>query len=532
MEEFGKSSFWKLLLGAVILIALLIGLIIPGLSGIIHTQTIQGAIDSLTSEGYIVLGAGSPINGDLIPNTDNSFDLGSGTSRWASIYGNSGIFSNDLQATSLLAPTGRAATYTIAASNAPAIVKNQADIVLTGTGDITTINSYIAAGRSIQLTQGTYYVETTLLQNANYTTVQGIGKGTSLVAVASLGANPMITMSGTYSTLRDMFINGDTIASSAVYVNGVDAGNKSMDTLENLFIVGTKTDGINLGTTRFDVLKNISIGSTLFDLIPTGINVTANAMSIEIIGAQILDFTSAGILINGSYVHISTSEVGESPTHPSNGIVVRGPDVDIIGCDIADVGRNNILLQNTTQGIAGIHDVRIIGCTLDQASGETANTYDNIAIEAADAGNTIAGVAIVGNHGGDIHARWKYDVDISGFTGNINITGNSQFTKINYAAKWAGGSGTIYVDNTNTGWQTEDSGFATITTGNTEVTVNHAVNAQGGSPLIFLSNFTDAPLPPGTYVHNVNATSFKIYIAPALGANYTFRWYAVARLYN
>lgn len=60
--------------------------------------------------------------------------------------------------TTLNAPTGRSATYVVAASDATAHVKAQADAICDGTNDEVTINTYLALG-SVKLLDGTYDIK-------------------------------------------------------------------------------------------------------------------------------------------------------------------------------------------------------------------------------------------------------------------------------------------------------------------------------------------------------------------------------------
>lgn len=100
--------------------------------------TVSGAISYLTGEGYVAL-AGDTIldKGVLFGTADSDVD-----SESAFIYD---YDTNTLSVDNLDSPTGRTATYVVAASNAPDHVKQQADYVCNGTNDEVEINAAIEA---------------------------------------------------------------------------------------------------------------------------------------------------------------------------------------------------------------------------------------------------------------------------------------------------------------------------------------------------------------------------------------------------
>lgn len=128
-------------------------------------------------------------------------------------------------------PTGRTATYVIAASDAPAHVKAQADYACTGVGatDATYINALISAaptyGLSIYFTNGTY-TDIPLVIAKDYITLRGAGMGhPSAGGEAGIGgtiflytgAVNAITLGVVAPTrLRGIEISGMTISGSGV----------------------------------------------------------------------------------------------------------------------------------------------------------------------------------------------------------------------------------------------------------------------------------------------------------------------------
>jgi hypothetical protein len=97
-------------------------------------------------------------------------------------------------------PTGRA-TYTIAAANSPAIIKSQADLICTGTistgGDQTKINAALISYKSVTLTEGTFYLNGSIVP-IDFSTLLGSGilatrlyviNGSSTTAIINAGSS-------------------------------------------------------------------------------------------------------------------------------------------------------------------------------------------------------------------------------------------------------------------------------------------------------------------------------------------------------
>ena len=87
--------------------------------------------------------------------------------------------------TGISAPTGRTASYVIAASDAPASVKAQADVVCTGTADDVVIQAAVTAGyKNIYLTEGEFNF-TNPVVITNRTWLHGAGQGAPQVGSGS-----------------------------------------------------------------------------------------------------------------------------------------------------------------------------------------------------------------------------------------------------------------------------------------------------------------------------------------------------------
>jgi len=100
-------------------------------------NNVVAATNFLNSFGYWVLGGGSAIPGNIIPASDNTYDLGSSSAGWrnAWVSNNLTVTNNATVGGTLYAKTGRAATYTVASYTANTTLKAQADYVCDADGD-------------------------------------------------------------------------------------------------------------------------------------------------------------------------------------------------------------------------------------------------------------------------------------------------------------------------------------------------------------------------------------------------------------
>ena len=78
-----------LLIGVLVIVVLVVG-ILPAVTSTIGRISINEAIALLSGQGYMVLGQGSEISGDLIPSANNTWDIGSTARQWKDMYVASG----------------------------------------------------------------------------------------------------------------------------------------------------------------------------------------------------------------------------------------------------------------------------------------------------------------------------------------------------------------------------------------------------------------------------------------------------------
>jgi hypothetical protein len=120
-----------------------------------------------------------------------------------------------LSVTSITTPTGRASAYVIAANNATATEKAQADVVCDGTADDVEINAAIVAspahGRNIRLSTGDFYLAAPISMGVEGVSLTGdCMKGTNLHAADTL-SQMIVCPSGQnnfYQNISDMSLWG------------------------------------------------------------------------------------------------------------------------------------------------------------------------------------------------------------------------------------------------------------------------------------------------------------------------------------
>lgn len=157
MEHEGSTSWWKVILGAILGVSLLVGLIIPAINTGRITTSIQQATAFLNAQGYMVLGAGATVNGNLSPTNDNSYNLGEIAKRWATYYGVTGIFSGTVTADRFVS--------TVAIGTAP--------LTVSSTTKVTNLNADLLDGKhntDLLGAQVTYVDRTVIATDANGTT--------------------------------------------------------------------------------------------------------------------------------------------------------------------------------------------------------------------------------------------------------------------------------------------------------------------------------------------------------------------------
>jgi hypothetical protein len=143
--------------------------------------------------------------------------------------------------------TGRTASYVIAASDAPAIWKAQADAVCDGTADDVQINAAYTAGyKDIDLSPGLFSISSAITPTA-ISALQGQGIGITTVQLA--GSVNMFTLaSKDWVQISDMTLDGNTKAATA---RGIDATTSHYLRLNNVYFTQFR-DWAILNTNSWD----------------------------------------------------------------------------------------------------------------------------------------------------------------------------------------------------------------------------------------------------------------------------------------
>jgi hypothetical protein len=128
-----------------------------------------------------------------------------------------GTFTGNVDATTvtadtLNAPTGRAATYVIAASDASTRVKAQADEVLDGIADQVQINAAITAmgaNGKIALVGTTFRTTAAIAMNQDYTMLEGLGMYSTSIIPADGSTHNIIEVTAQHNEISHLHINGN-----------------------------------------------------------------------------------------------------------------------------------------------------------------------------------------------------------------------------------------------------------------------------------------------------------------------------------
>lgn len=311
--------------------------------------------------------ASTAINTSLISDTDSTDDLGSNDKKWKDVY-----------AETINSPVGRGATLTVAANNATALEKAQADYVCDGVADNVQIQAALdalpAAGGQVILSEGVFNITTGItLPTTKPFTLRGQGMRGTLLKVTS-GANiDILTYSGLapasyvpanfdYFKIADMEIDGDkTKQASGRCIRLVYA---DYFILESLSVINAKTMGIRLENCDEGVISKcfISQNGTTYTS-DAGIYSTSGTHDLAITACMLELNVGAGVFLNGTYEQSITSCNMWSNSYDIylNGAAVI--DNVISGNVLEDAGAHSILLVAAQKNI--ITNNRIITATTD-----------------------------------------------------------------------------------------------------------------------------------------------------------------------
>ena len=178
-----------------LLYALLASVVLWG-SALAQTSTSQLPTGIQTSPNLIGICSTTSCTNNVWQGTTATTSTGGGTSGGSQPGYNS--TTNTLSTDNLDAPTGRTATYVIAASDAPAHVKAQAGVVCDGTADDVEINAALVLGNT-HLSEGTFTVASSIQVPSN-TILSGEGQASTLIYAANGFTGEVIENTSTVAT--------------------------------------------------------------------------------------------------------------------------------------------------------------------------------------------------------------------------------------------------------------------------------------------------------------------------------------------
>lgn len=280
-----------------------------------------------------------------------------------------------------------AATYVVAASDAPAAWKARADAVCDGTADQVQIQAGLDLGYDVLLSPGTFNISATITFDTN-NYLRGCGWGTIL----------------TSSTAYLKFIAA----------TGSDGSEKTGITLANFQIDGTDSNGIDKGI-EFEYVDH----SLIWNVYSHGFSDGSNGCGIILITSDycrvirnLCTSNLAGIEISSSDNSIITQNTCKSNSY---GVWLYSADYNIVAL--------NTCILNDSHGIyleTSNHNTLQIN-TCKENSQETTNTYDDINLNASDYNNIQGNICRAGGQTN----KPKYGINISGATCGGNTVVNN-----------------------------------------------------------------------------------------------------------
>lgn len=297
--------------------------------------------------------------------------------------------------TTLNAPTGRGATYVVAASDAPAHVKAQADFVC-GDGTYATDDLYIqaaidavniAGGGLVQLSNGifTLAVSTTDWGAASgKITVQGMGSGTILRTSHAVGINLI-----TYGTLRDLRLDGQSTKGIRPYIGGNNV------IIENIEIIDSTQPLSTAGATNYYKVLNVYIKPAANS---RAISTTGGSYGIyENLHIDGSGTTTDGLIYETTNGIIGTQYIGGVIENCANGVALY------LGTNLKNIIVNGMTIINTKNGIYNLSDYGVTSNNHLRNIGVNNGIDTGTADYAVVSGNTLyninsGGINIAGNY--------------------------------------------------------------------------------------------------------------------------------------
>jgi hypothetical protein len=421
------------LLIVIVCITTLVITILPGITAVNSQMTLTNALATIAQNNYVAWAIAGLSTGQ-VPYANSSLSL---TGESALSYN---ATSNTLSVDNIDSPTGRGATYVIAASDAPAHVKAQADYVCDGTADDVQIQAAVDAlsinGGNIYLSAGGYNLDTGIVVTGDSVAIAGAGVATHLTCALS-----GFSVTGNNFSIKNLWLTGTSDLNNGVYARQDTTG----IIIENI-TVNDFVQGILIASVDKVTIKNNYCYSNGLDGIYVKLNTLHNRSSnVLIMGNRCISNARKNIAVeNTDYAQISHNYVELSGTGDidcesnvyqvvinDNHSVNSGGAAAILvdGTCTNSIIENNIIISPIGIGIRGGGDSIIRG-NIVYDNGDYAIGYGKIIsgnrIEAGEdgidvlvegaivSGNVIEDTTANSSTGGPIHVGDKDNVLVEG----------------------------------------------------------------------------------------------------------------------
>ena len=352
-----------------------------------HDWTTQELINQLTGEGYL---AYSDIDGNWTVTGDATVEgdlYAEGlTATRVPFIGADGLFTDDgdltftagttlnattiaattVGATTLNAPTGRTATYVIAASDATVTEKAQADYVCTGTHDEVTIQAgidavYAAGGGTVYLTEGLFSVSkvtgqehTAMILVKTGVELVGSGYGTHIKVpngfntdCSIVGSSDRVTIpevSWDYTRIANIRFDGNRANQGGGVMQGYKSYHSYYCVIENCYFENFTYPGINpFYCGKYQIINNTCVNNRLTS------QIYVDALIDSIVSGNIIkDSISPGILMDESRNTVVSNNYLVDCGTSTSAIEVRGNTLNcVVSGNVIDGCKRGILIYST-----------------------------------------------------------------------------------------------------------------------------------------------------------------------------------------
>lgn len=429
--------------------------------------------------------------------------------------------------------TGRAATFVVAASNASALMKSQADYVADGVNDNieiqAAINALPAVGGKIVLSEGTFNVTNAILmkqavilegQGTGWFPFDGSQGGTVLnksyngPVIIAINANAWGLEYLTIFGNKALYL-GDGIqvkGGDLSPVTNISSGQPRQWWLLHVNIVGTRGVGIKAVDSGYHWLTNVDIRDT-------------DGHGIELIRTPDWFWTS-----------ISIGGAGESAGAPSDGAHIGRGSVGIItGSKFWQnyrgiYGETGLSIRSSEFEKNRLHGWEIAGSDSQSVGNlyERNNTSDD-ALGAAilisnRSRNVIVGNQILDPPQGTLYGKMRYGIREIGPAANDNVITGNRISGARTAAISVNGANTIVRNNS--GYVTESSGTATINSTAKSVAVGHGLDTTPVAGDCWFIGAENPKNPVGTlWIDTYTQTQMRLNVENSPGvSNFDVNW--------